>query len=196
MGAPSWLRSQLAGPRGRLARPMAHLLNRANSADYAVAVRRLPLYAGDEVLELGFGGGVGVAALLAQGARVTGVEPSLEMRARAYRKHAWALAEGRLVIAAGRAEALPDGPFAHAISMNTVYFWDDVDAGMAELRRAVSSTVLLGVALPEQLTDMQFSESGFRIQTPEWYAEALLRAGFSVAVEHGGPASCSFVIGT
>lgn len=184
MAAPRWLRTQLAGPTGWLARPMAVLLNRGNRPEYVHALSRLEIDPGDRVLELGFGGGVGLPMLLERGARVTAVEPTVDMRARAIRKHAWDLAEGRLEILDGRAEALPEGPFRYALSLNTVYFWDDVPAGMAELRRAVGDTVCLGIAHPSHLIEMGFAESGYRIEPIDWYADQLRAAGFSeVAVE-------------
>lgn len=195
MPAPSWLRTQLSGPSGWLARPMARLLNRGNRPEYTAAIRHLPLEAGEVVLELGFGGGIGLQLLLDRGATVVGVEPAVAMRARAYRKHAWALADGRLRIEEGSAEALPDGPFDHALSMNTVYFWSDVERAMAELRRTVRNTVILGVAPASHLRDMGFEESGFRIEEPAWYAERLREAGFDTRQVTAGAVGATIVIG-
>ncbi|MEZ4321900.1 MAG: class I SAM-dependent methyltransferase [Myxococcota bacterium] len=196
MPAPRWLRSQLSGPHGWLARPMAHLLNRGNRSSYAHALARLSTGPGDHVLELGFGGGLALPPLLASGAHVTGVEPAVAMRARALRKHAWDIAEGRLQILDARAEALPDGPFTHALSLNTVYFWDDVPAGMAELHRTVRGTVLLGVSSPEHLVHMGFPDSGFRVEPPAFYGDALADAGFTVRLEPpDAEPGCTLVIG-
>ena len=46
----------------------------------------------------------------------------------AARRNATAVADGRVVIADGSAEALPDGPFAAAYAANTAQFWKDIDA--------------------------------------------------------------------
>lgn len=197
MPAPAWLRRQLSGPHGWLARPMARLLNQGNKADYVRAVHRLKVTRSDHVLELGFGGGVGLALLTRRGCLVTGVEPAVAMRARAIRRHAWDLAEGRLTIVDARAEALPDGPFTHAISMNTAYFWEDVPKAMSELRRVVSRTVVLGIATTEHLEDVGFRESGFRVEPPEWYGEQLGAAGFDVAIDPAPrTAGCALLVGT
>jgi len=168
---------------------MAWLLNTGNAAEYAHVLNQMEVDL-SHVLELGFGGGVGLHQLLSRGATVTGVEPSAEMRVRAFRKFAEPLADERLHIRAGRAEALPDGPFDQALSLNTVYFWEDVDAGMSELRRVVRQTVWLGVASTDHLRQMRFHESGFRVEPPEFYAERLQEAGFEVRVQAStGPSS-------
>ncbi|MEO0604371.1 MAG: class I SAM-dependent methyltransferase [Myxococcota bacterium] len=191
---PDWFRRQLSMPSGWWARAVARLLDQANRGEYVAALDRLAPGPDDVVLELGFGGGVGLRMLLARGATVVGVEPAVAMRARALRKHAWDIAEGRLQVLDGRAEALPPGPFDHALSLNTAYFWDDVPAAMAELRRTVRGSVILGIAPPAHLEAMGFRDSGFRIEPPEWYAMQLSDAGFDVELAVVGRGSVATLV--
>lgn len=184
--APPWLRIQLSGPRGLLARPMAHFLNKMNGADYRRALARLDAQPGETVLELGFGGGVGVEALLDAGAKVIASEPAEAMRERAFRRFSSALARGELEVWPHPAEALPERPVARALSMNTVYFWADIERGFANLRAMVERRVVLGVASPQHLVDAGFDEQGFRVRPVEWYGERLVAAGFRVEVERSG----------
>ncbi len=77
---------------------MAHLLNRVNSESYTRALAALGARPGERVLELGFGGGIGVDALLGAGATVLAAEPSESMRERAFRRWSKQLAKGQLEI--------------------------------------------------------------------------------------------------
>ncbi|MCP4444811.1 MAG: hypothetical protein GY811_05625 [Myxococcales bacterium] len=61
---------------------MARLLNRVNAESYHRALCALDAQHSESVLELGFGGGLGVDALLTEGVRVVAAEPSESMRAR------------------------------------------------------------------------------------------------------------------
>lgn len=175
---PPWLRRQLAGPHGWLARPMAHLLDRLNRAEVDHALAHLDPRRGDTVLELGFGGGYGVRRLLDAGATVLASEPAVAMRARAHCRFAWPLAEGRLTVWPHAAEDLPDHPVDRALSLNTVYFWRDVDEGFRRLRRMVRHRLVLGIASPAHLRQEGFHLAGYRTEPLEWYAERLERVGF------------------
>jgi hypothetical protein len=177
---------------------MAHLLNRVNADNYRRALEHLQAGAGETVLELGFGGGMGVDALLRQGVRVIASEPSLAMRARAYRRWSWPLAEGRLEIWPHAAEDLPERELDAVVSLNTVYFWRDVDAGFVRLRRMLtgrSARLLLGITPAGALRDAGFVEMGYRTEEPEWYCQRLEAAGFETSlVSAPRPASCAFVL--
>lgn len=182
MAAPHWLRIQLSGPHGFLARPMAHLLNRFNGQDYQRALQALGAKRGETILELGFGGGVGVDALLKQGTRVMAAEPAEEMRERAFRRWSRELAQGRLEVWSEPAEQLPDRQVDRALSMNTVYFWQDIELGFERLSRMVGERVVLGIAPPSHLEKIGFAEEGFRLQEMSWYRERLVAAGFECQV--------------
>ncbi|HEX6445516.1 MAG TPA: class I SAM-dependent methyltransferase [Streptosporangiales bacterium] len=139
--ATSWLTGQplrgFALPRGRLGRLMGALMARANGAEQAevlAAVRPMP---GEHVVEVGYGPGALVAALLRAGATVTGVDPSAEMRDMARRRNAAAVRDGYADLRTGTAEqtALPDAAADAVVSVNNVPMWSDLAAGMAELRR-------------------------------------------------------------
>lgn len=174
---------------------MAHLLNRVNRGEYERALALLAAQRKETVLELGFGGGVGVRALLAAGANVIASEPSVEMRERAYRYFSGALADGRLEVWPHAAEALPERRVERALSLNTVYFWDDIEAGFANLARMVSGRVVLGIASVEHLREVGFHEHGFRVEPVDWYAERLALAGFSTRVERVEKTPASMLIG-
>lgn len=157
---------------------MLHLLNRVNRGEYDHALTHLGAKPRETVLELGFGGGVGVAALLNSGANVVAAEPSVAMRAAAHRKFARALAEERLEVWSNSAETLPDRTVDRALSLNTVYFWQDIDQGFANLARMVRTRIVLGIATPEHLRQAGFDQEGYRVEPVTWYEARLQAVGF------------------
>lgn len=175
---------------------MAHLLNRGNAGSYQRALEALGAVRGESVLELGFGGGLGVDALLKAGVRVLASEPSESMRARGFRRWSWPLAKGQLELWPYGAEELPKTPVDRALSLNTVYFWRDIEAGFANLFRMVGQRVVLGIAPPIHLERAGFDKEGFRLESVDWYQERLEAAGFS-CTNRAAPNehSCALLIG-
>ncbi len=94
----------------------------------------LPLVAagpGERVLEIGYGAG-GLARLLcATGARVSGVDPSPDMRLLAARRAA--AADLRLGTASDT--GFPDGTFGRVVSVNNVAIWPELPPALRELHR-------------------------------------------------------------
>jgi ubiquinone/menaquinone biosynthesis C-methylase UbiE len=140
-GLRGHLASQLGNPRGRFGRFLVAFLNRRNVNMNAKGVAAIGVGPEDRVLDLGFGGGVGIRALLAAGAsHVTGAELSGDMVARGRRDFADEIAAGRVELVEGALPSLPfaDGAFDAVITTNTIYFWPDTEAGMRELRRVLA----------------------------------------------------------
>jgi SAM-dependent methyltransferase len=93
-----------------------------------------------DVLAIGFGPGVGVAALAARPElRVHGIDPSDAMLAAGKARNRDAIAAGRVELRFGTAEAIPWGPakFDAAVSVNNVQLWSTVEDGAAEVRRVL-----------------------------------------------------------
>ena len=125
---------------------------------------------GETVLEVGFGGGGLIEALLAAGARPLGADVSPAMVERANRRFGRGVA-----VALASVEALPfaGGAADKAASVNNIYFWPDPTAGMAELARVLRPGGLLAIAFepPEELAKWPGHRHGFRL-----WSEAEVRA--------------------
>ena len=104
------------------------------SKDAVLAADLTGIGAGDDVVDVGCGPGVAFREARRRGATVTGVDPAPPM-----------LRLGRLVsrrdvtYLEGTAEALPlpDGSASVAWSLATAHHWDDVEQGLAEVRRVL-----------------------------------------------------------
>jgi arsenite methyltransferase len=170
---------QLARPHGPLSRLIAPLLDRGNKTINLHVVGALDLAPNQRVLELGFGGGVGLAMVLQHEPSVAlaGVDPSPEMVARCRRRFA-----DKVQLREGTAAALPfaDGSFDRVFGVNVCYFWPDLQIALAEQRRVLApgGRLVLGVRPPETLRRFQFEQAGHRVWKPEQYVEALRSAGF------------------
>lgn len=93
----------------------------------------------DVVLDVGCGGGLALSLLAEKAARTYGIdysEVSVEMAAEYNRD---AVREGRVVVRQAEAARLPfgDASFSLVTAIETVYFWDDVDACYAGIHRVV-----------------------------------------------------------
>lgn len=135
MKVHSWVRGTVESPfalpsglRGRLAGLIMFMLNRQREILDLLDVRP-----GEHVLEVGYGPGRLVRLLTRLTDRVSGVDPSPEMRSLAR------LIARRADLRVGTAEAtgLPDESVDHVVSVNTVAIWPDLEAGLRELRRVL-----------------------------------------------------------
>lgn len=181
------LSRQLGGPSGPLGSLVARMLNKGNGPEIAAAVRALDLTGSEEVADIGFGGGLGLDLLLDQtrdGGRVHGVEPSPDMLRRAGKAHRAEEGAGRLALHEAGMESLPiaDGALDGWISLNTVYFVEDLPAAFAELRRvlAPSGRGVLGIADPEWMAQQAFTKYTFTVRPVADIVAVLAAAGLSV----------------
>ncbi|MFC3963800.1 class I SAM-dependent methyltransferase [Nocardia jiangsuensis] len=178
---------QLGNPHGILGTVVAGMLNRGNRPAVAAAVAAAGITPGATVADLGFGGGAGLAMLLdkvGSSGIVHGVEISPDMIASARKRYAPQVRSGTLQVAAGSLTALPlrDGVLDAAITVNTVYFVDDLPAAFAELARTIrpGGVAVVGIGDPDAMVKLPFTAHGFRLRPADEVAAALERSGFVV----------------
>lgn len=162
------LADQLARPTGIAGRMVAASLNRRNSGINSQAIKTAQIRPGDRALDIGFGGGVGLAALLASPAdHVTGLELSADMVAAARRRFADEVDQGRLDLNRGSVSRLPfeNASFDCVVSVNTLYFWPDPETSIREMVRVLTpkGRMVLAIVPPQDLTRRKLDRHGFRI---------------------------------
>ncbi len=175
--------AQASCPTGRLAGPVARLLNRANRG---MAAETLDAVGdpGDRLLDVGFGGGALMRLALERHSRlrVAGLEPSPEMVSRAQREFADEIAVGRVDVRAGAIEDIPwaDGAFSTLVTMNTPYFWRDRGRALAEISRVLGPGGKVLIALPseEMQRRLGLDAVGHELVDPDELAESMRAAGF------------------
>jgi SAM-dependent methyltransferase len=131
-------------PRGAAGRVTAwEMASRpSNRQRSAWVVSLLGVRPTDQVLEIGFGPGLAVAALVRAGAgHVYGIDHSGVMVERASRRNAAAIRAGRVTLAEAAVDQLPPafgGPFDAILAVNALGFWPAPAQRLAELRRRLA----------------------------------------------------------
>ena len=156
-------------------------MNRGNRDLNARAIELLDVAANARVLDLGFGGGLAFAPLLARGATVFGVDRAADMVEAAERRHRQAVTAGRLILQAGEVQDLPFGDAAvdRVLTVNTVYFWPDLIPALREIRRVLVPGGRMVIGIRDGSVMQQVSPEVFTLRTPEELKSALEASGFS-----------------
>ncbi|MGZ0069459.1 class I SAM-dependent methyltransferase [Microbacterium arborescens] len=128
-------------PRGADGERGADLMERSGSALRERAIAALDLHVAARVLEIGFGPGLALEALvpLVPGGHVTGLDPSPLMHRRARARNEEAVRGGRLELVAGDANQLPfaAGSFNAVLAIDNAHFWADRPAALGQIRRVI-----------------------------------------------------------
>ena len=183
------LAAQLGRPSGAFGRVVAAMLNRGNRATNQRAIELLEFDpASHRVLDVGFGGGVGLELLGAHSlSSVSGVDHSEDAVRAARRRFAGA---GRLEVASVESLPFEDGAFDRVLSVHTIYFWPDAEAGARELSRvtAPGGRLVLAFMRGEAMRKQRIHQHGFAFFEAADVAALLTGAGFApVRVEGDGP---------
>lgn len=183
----AFLARQLGKPSGAVGRIVGRILNRRNEDVVLAAVDAAGAGADSTVVDIGFGGGVGLRALLAVSDHVHGVEVSTTMIDAARTAFADSIEYGRLTLHEAPMDALPfdDAAVDAIVSTNTIYFIDDLDAAFRETARVLrpGGRFAVGIGDPERMAAMAVTSHGFRLRQPDGVADSLRDAGFT-SVDH------------
>jgi len=139
MGKPVFIAQQASYPKGVLGWIVAQVMSRETGWENQKAIGLLDLQPGQSVLDVGCGHGASLP-LLAQNVgqgRVAGIDPSPVMVGVAQKK-----ARGEVIeVTRSEASDMPfdDGAFDAAISVHTIYFWDNPIQELREIRRVLAS---------------------------------------------------------
>jgi arsenite methyltransferase len=156
-----------------------------------LALAELGVQDRDSVLEIGFGGGALLRALLdATSGLVVGADVSDAALARARRRFAAELREGRLRLLPASAEALPlpASSVDKAVSVNSLYFWPDIETALTEIARVLKPGGRLSLCFepPEELRKWPGHRYGFRLVEVETLKGLMRTAGFADLTEAWG----------
>jgi arsenite methyltransferase len=201
MQFPKFLLRQLSGPHGWFAPVTAALLNRSNADQIERAIAALDVARQHKVLDIGFGGGRSFPTLLrvCSEGLVAGIDPADAMVRRARRVWSRQIESGRIQIEDGSVSSLPwsDHHFDRVMSVNTVYFWGDLDVAFREVRRVLApgGAFLISILPAETLEGWGYARQGFRVAAPDFYAKAFRAVGFgNVTVQQAGDARASAIV--
>jgi SAM-dependent methyltransferase len=165
-------------------------LNRGNGDVVLAAVAATGLVAGQVSADIGFGGGVGLRPLLDRvgpEGQVHGVELSDTALAMARRRFGPDSAAGRLSLHAGDLAdlPLPDGSLDAVITVNTVYFVEDLQRAFAELVRVLrpGGRAIIGVGDPVTMSAMPVTAHGFALRPIKDLITVLRTSGFGEVVD-------------
>ncbi|MDR1188388.1 MAG: class I SAM-dependent methyltransferase [Bifidobacteriaceae bacterium] len=141
MAFHDYVSRQFADPKGLGGKVVGHVMNRQNRPMYGETARLLGVVDADRVLDIGCGNGFVVAMMAARtGATFTGVDRSASAVRAAARRNQGLVRAGRATFLNADAEQLPfaGAAFTKAFTINTVYFWEDLAATLAQVRRVLA----------------------------------------------------------
>ena len=178
MRRPELIARQGRCPSGLLGNVIARIMAKETSRENRYAMELLSLQPTDRVLEVGFGHGKTVAAMLNQvsSGTVAGVDLSPDMVKMAQR------AAPRADLRRGSSNALPfpDDSFDKALAVHTVYFWDNLAQHLAEIARVLrpGGLLVLGFRPADAAALAAFPRTTHHFRNADEIGTVLRPAGF------------------
>ena len=162
------------------------LMNLINRRQYVATTQSLSLARGDHVLDIGFGNGFMLQKLeRLSKCEYYGIEISNDMVLSASKRNKNAINEGRMKLSLGDVQKtdFDDDFFDKIYTINTVYFWSDLKAGLTEINRILKSDGIFvnTIYSREYLDGLPYTTTYAKYSLKE-LADAAAQCGFKMDV--------------
>ena len=184
------LLSQCGKPRGRFGRFLVRGMNLGHSGLTRWGLTKVEIRDNATVLDIGCGGGRALERLasLAILGKVVGIDYSEDSVAVARKRNQRLIAAGRVEVLHGSVSSMPfpDATFDCVSAIETYYFWPDIAADLAEVRRVMKPSGQM-VIIAGMYRGSRFDKrnmrliraGGMRCFSVQEFEETLQDAGFS-----------------
>lgn len=194
-----YIGSQFGNPRGFVGAICCVIMNAINRAMYKNTVALVDVSPDDKVLDIGFGNGYLLQCLYDKcKCDMYGIDISEDMVAAATSRNARASRDGKLHLQWGDCCDLPfdENSFAAVTSINTVYFWNNTEDGLAEIHRVLKpgATFYNVVYTKDWLDKLSYTKTGFQKFEPEELSALGKAAGFAEVTVNEIVKGKSFVV--
>lgn len=144
--ALKYIALQFSNPHGFGGYISALIMNCSNWRQYKAVQKYISLQPNEKVLDIGFGNGCLIKRLHKKYpvSEFHGIDISEDMLHIALKRNAAAIRKGNMQLSHGDVVALPfkDNSFDKIYTVNTMYFWKDVNKGMQEIKRIMKEDAL------------------------------------------------------
>lgn len=187
MSISSFIAKQLAAPEGFGGKLVSFFMNRQNRPMYDNTIHLLKLTDSDNVLDIGCGNGYVMNLAARQNSGIfTGIDISEDMIKSAERRNHVFVKNGRMRYSCQNLNSMSfsDGTFNKAYTVNTVYFWDDLNAVMEEIGRVLkpSGIFINTMYSNDTLNKLTHTRIGYKRFSKQQLCDAGTNAGFSVEI--------------
>lgn len=187
--------AQLRRPSGEAGVQTGEWMNRGNVHMNITALEMVNAAANDTILEIGMGNGFFVKDILQKDPSVkyTGCDFSDVMVTEAERLNAAWISNGQAKFICADVSNMPfdDGSFNKIFTVNTIYFWEDAIAILAELKRVLKKdgTLIISLRPKHLMQNYPFTKYGFTLFAKADVVQLLEANGFTIvqAVEKPEP---------
>ena len=178
-----YIRSQFRNPHGIVGKLCCLIMNVMNRSMYRQVLKDVSILPCSTLLEIGFGNGYLLSELHKRSlGTIYGIDLSADMLMLASRHNDKALATGAMHLQLADSCSLPfDTAFFDAIiSINTIYFWNDIVQGLSEVYRTLhpSGTFYNVVYSKKWLQRLSYTKSVFNFYEIDDYIRYGMEVGF------------------
>ena len=175
--------SQCGNPRGIVGSMVTRAMNRTNKVMYDGIIENMRSARDMKVLDIGFGNGYLDALIYRkEPCTIYGIDISEDMVKLASERNKEGIENGDIHFALGDCcdLAFEDQTFDIAVTMNTIYFWNDTIKGLREIYRVLKDCGVFynAVLTKENLDKLFYTKNGFKKFEKHEYSEMGQQIGF------------------
>ena len=180
-----YIARQFGNPTGFGGKISTLIMNCLNQKLYKTVAENIDIQETDTVLDIGFGNGYLLKKLSNKNPeKICGIEISADMLNTATGKNRKKVEQGKIQLLLADVQNLPfeDVSIDKAYTVNTIYFWQDIDKGFSEIKRVLKPDgVFLNVLyLKKWLDKLPVTQYGFSKYTIEQIEKATEKNGFKI----------------
>lgn len=174
---------QFGNPKGFIGRICCKIMNVINKKMYKSVVHEINADFTSNILDVGYGNGYLLKLFFKKfKCNLKGIEVSSDAKKLAYKSNKKGIREGKVSLIQADCCNMPFNTeeFDFVTSVNTIYFWEDTEKGLSEIRRVlkVGGIFYNAVYTKKWLQKLPYTKEGFKFFDKEDFIKLGKNAGF------------------